>query len=945
MRAIKKPVIKSGMAKLKTGKIGHTPLTPTDSTKINYFKDLVSSIREPLLVLGKDLRVLSANHSFYNFFKVNKKETLGALIYDLGDGQWDIHALRLLLETILPQKAVFNDYEVEHDFPNIGRRILLLNARRIPGPPKDAQWILLSFEDVTQRMRLERTLQVSEARFRGAFETAQDTMLLIEKTNGRILYSNQVAQDSLGYSTTAIRKKNLWELGILKDELNFRQTAFELEERGSVGMSDRAIPTRRGSLFPADVSFTNRATVIQCNIRDISERKRAEQALLESEEKYRTLVDEVNDGIYVTDVSGVFTFTNPALARIYGFETPQTLIGRKFMDFIAPGVMAELSEPMRSMIHTGMAPEIITGQIVRPDGKPVFIEVKAVSILQEGRIVGSKGVVRDITERKQREVEIQSRTTELRALYQLSRLLADANDLTTVIELVNRYAMESILITFAGIAMVEGDDLLPMAVYPVRSLGQGFDAGLRQPFTALPICHKVLETNEPVIVKAGDPGIGSAERRLLLLDFAQSVCLVPLRDGGSNQALDQRLGLLILGETRREEREPFTPEKLHLACSIGDQAASAIRRMLLHEQARLRLQHLAALSEIDRTIVSVLDLRLSLQLILKNVHEQLAVDAADVLVLNDSILTLEFTAGIGFRTPSMAARRLRLNEGQAGKAVLERKMVQIPDLVASQARFAYPNIIQSEQIGAYFAVPLISKGKIKGVLEVYQRSSFNPNEEWLDYLNILAEQAAIAIDNVQMFENLQRSTDELELAYDATIEGWSHALDLRDKETGGHTLRVTEVTMKLGRNLGLSEVNLQQVRWGALLHDIGKMGIPDAILLKPGLLTDEEWVIMKKHPGLAYQLLEPIHYLSKALDIPYCHHEKWDGSGYPRGLKGEQIPLAARIFAVVDVWDALTSDRPYRHAWSEEKARLHIQAEAGKHFDPQVVETFFQEQG
>ena len=150
------------------------------------------------------------------------------------------------------------------------------------------------------------------------------------------------------------------------------------------------------------------------------------------------------------------------------------------------------------------------------------------------------------------------------------------------------------------------------------------------------------------------------------------------------------------------------------------------------------------------------------------------------------------------------------------------------------------------------------------------------------------------------------------------------------------------MTVKLARLIGLSEADLVQVRWGALLHDIGKMGVPDGILLKPGPLTDEEWVAMKKHPGFAFEMLSPIHYLRKALDIPYCHHEKWDGSGYPRGLKGAQIPLAARIFAVVDVWDALRSDRPYRPAWTEEKVREHIRSLSGTHFDPEVVKVFLQ---
>ena len=188
--------------------------------------------------------------------------------------------------------------------------------------------------------------------------------------------------------------------------------------------------------------------------------------------------------------------------------------------------------------------------------------------------------------------------------------------------------------------------------------------------------------------------------------------------------------------------------------------------------------------------------------------------------------------------------------------------------------------------------------------------------------------------------NLQRTHLDLQLAYDTTIEGWSRALDLRDKETEGHTQRVTELTVKLARRAGMSEAELLHVKRGALLHDIGKMGVPDHILLKPGNLTDEEWALMRKHPTYAYELLKPIEYLHDALDIPYCHHEKWDGSGYPHGLKGEEIPLAARLFAVVDVWDAIRSDRPYRQGWDEDRALEFIRSVSGTHLDPRAVELF-----
>lgn len=194
----------------------------------------------------------------------------------------------------------------------------------------------------------------------------------------------------------------------------------------------------------------------------------------------------------------------------------------------------------------------------------------------------------------------------------------------------------------------------------------------------------------------------------------------------------------------------------------------------------------------------------------------------------------------------------------------------------------------------------------------------------------------------KQLETMKALYVELDAAYQATVEGLSRALELRDRETEGHTRRVTEITQALARQRGLPDVVLASMRQGALLHDIGKMGIPDAILLKPGSLTPEEWEIMQQHPLYAYEILSQIEYFKPALDIPLYHHEKWDGTGYPHGLKGQEIPMAARIFSVVDVYDALTSNRPYRSAWPRKKALEYIQAQTSVHFDSAVVAAFIQ---
>jgi HD-GYP domain-containing protein (c-di-GMP phosphodiesterase class II) len=335
-----------------------------------------------------------------------------------------------------------------------------------------------------------------------------------------------------------------------------------------------------------------------------------------------------------------------------------------------------------------------------------------------------------------------------------------------------------------------------------------------------------------------------------------------------------------------------------------------------------------------------LDLQTTLAILLSHVTRQLGVDAADILLYSRGLQVLEYGHGRGFRSTAVEQTRLRLGEDYAGQAALERRRVAVADLRAEPGLFRRAALLAGEAFISLFCLPLVVKGQLVGVLEIFHRTPLDPDADWVGFLETLASQAAIAVADAWLFADLQRSNADMLVAYDTTLEGWSAALDLRDKETEGHSQRVCERTLRLARVLGISDSELVHIRRGALLHDIGKMGVPDSILLKPGKLTDDEWVVMRQHPQLAFDLLAPIAFLRPALDIPYCHHEKWDGTGYPRQLKGEAIPLAARIFAVVDVWDALCSNRPYRLGWPSEKVLAHIIEQSGQHFDPKVVQAF-----
>jgi response regulator RpfG family c-di-GMP phosphodiesterase len=355
-------------------------------------------------------------------------------------------------------------------------------------------------------------------------------------------------------------------------------------------------------------------------------------------------------------------------------------------------------------------------------------------------------------------------------------------------------------------------------------------------------------------------------------------------------------------------------------------------------RSKRQIERLAAMRAIDTAIVSSLDLTVTLNVILDQVTSALQVDAATVLLRVAPSQALEYAAVRGIRRDMLPTLGPQFGADCAGYVAQQRRILRLPDDSKPGVPTEHP--LFGQGFHAYCGVPLVAKGRVEGVLEIFHRQALDPDPEWHEFLETLAGQAAIAIDHAALFDSMQRANAELSLAYDTTLEGWARALELRDKETEGHSQRVTATTLRLARVMGLREAELAHIRRGALLHDIGKMGIPDSILLKPGPLTEEEWEVMRRHPGYAYQLLAPIAYLSPALDIPYCHHERWDGAGYPRGLVGEQIPLAARIFAVVDVWDALSHDRPYRQAWPEARVYEHIQSLAGSHFDPQIVEVF-----
>ncbi|MFO8035623.1 MAG: PAS domain S-box protein [Anaerolineales bacterium] len=774
-----------------------------------------------------------------------------------------------------------------------------------------------------------------EIRYRDVFE-ASGVAIVILNMEGDILEVNPSACELYGYSKDemlALRPKDLVHPD---DYEQFDQFVARIPHEMDLRAKSRNLH-KDGTLLDVEFRLTTfehqGQKYLLSIVQDITERVKAEEKLQQSEERFRAVVENSHNGILIVGEDYKFEYVNDILCDILG-RPQEEILGHDFRKFLDEYSQKLVGERYIKRQRGEKVPPRYEFNILRKNGELRMVEISSALVEDpEGRI-RTIAQIMDITERKEAEKALQVSEERYRTIFNTMPVAIWEEDFS---------AVEAAL-----------RDLESEGVQDLRAYLDGHPEFIDQ----------VVQMIEIKDVNAHTLKMFGAETKEELLGSLDKVFIPETREILRDEllAIHQRKNYFE-GETVNCN---LKGEKLHVLLTMTipsekkklnsvlvsmmditerKRTEQALKKneskyRTLFNRAEQRLKRLQALRQVDQTISGSLDLQTTLNVLVDQLIQNLEVDAGAILLYRPALHTLEYVTGSGFRSEALRQTNLRIGEGKAGRAVLERRIIHIPDLTLETVRFERAKLIRQEEFVAYFGVPLIAKGEIVGVLEVFHRNPLDPSPEWVDFLETLAGQAAIAIDRLNLFNDLERSNIDLIRAYNEVIEGWARALELRDQETEGHSRRVEELTLAIAREMGIDEEELAHVRQGALLHDIGKMGVPDKILQKPGKLTEEEWEVMKKHPTFAYELLSPIDHLKPALDIPYCHHEKWDGSGYPQGLEGEEIPLPARIFAVVDVWDALRSDRPYREAWSDEDALRYIKDQSGKHFDPRVVRIF-----
>ncbi|MHC1681409.1 MAG: GAF domain-containing protein [Clostridiaceae bacterium] len=911
---------------------GHaaSAITKSHNFEIAHRQALVfANIFDAVVITDGEGRITEWNEAAETLYGYSRQEILGQTI-----SQIHVPEMRNTLEVEILAK-ISSGARWQGELPYIDRNGKRGLSQVIVLPVLDGDGRLVASigvnRDITEKRHSEEELRISQARLAGIIDSAMDAMITVDET-GKVVLFNRAAERMLLLPVNQVIGAAISDF--IHIDFNKIHQSFLLPNYTQEKIQRMAPPSiitmRRsnGEDFPCEISVSRveveEHVYLTAIIRDVGERVRVEQERTLSQRetsRLTAMVDQVEESIILTDISGSILYVNPYFERLTGYSAEE-VIGET-PRILKSGVQGDAF--YQTLWQTISSGKPWVGRIInqRKDAS-FFIENATIFPIkdEEGTIINYAAVKRDITEQVQSEREMEAIILVSQAL----RKVETRAEMLPIIldQLLSLLNANGAIIAFRDLqtdeAMIElGRGTLQSATGTRIPEGTGISGRILrsgQPYMAA----NVLEDHELI--------------KPIPLPNIRAVIGSPLIVKG------ETIGVVWVGRMAE-----FSHSEMRVLTAVVDLSANAIQRASLHEKTRVNAERMEKISAVGRRLSEMLNTD-EIYPYLAQTASRLFDDLAAVVISLYSPEKRNFTCvytlvdGQPLDVSPLPVMPLAgIGLGSQSDVITFKKPVLMKDLPAHLKRCVIPEDAERQPKAALLA-PLIARGRALGVLELQSYSKDRFDLEDADLLSLMANTAAIAIENAHLYSGLQQVNLQLTAAYDKTIEGWSRALDLRDRETEGHTRRVVELTLLLADELSLTREHKEEIRRGALLHDIGKMGVPDHILNKPGPLTQDEWQIMRMHPIYAYEMLEPILFLRGALTIPRWHHEKWDGKGYPDGLVGEAIPLEARMFALADVWDAISSDRPYRKAWQRVKVINHFREQKGKHFDPTLVEVF-----
>ena len=829
-----------------------------------YAESIINTVREPLIILDHDLRVVTASRSFYEFFKVKPEETEGQLIYNLGNDQWDIPRLRELLETILPQKTTFDNYEVEHDFVAIGKRIMLLNARQIKRALGKERIILLAIEDITECKQTREALKESEKKYRELYDFLPIPVYEMD-FEANITSANRAIYETFRGTEEDLKKGfKAWQL-ISPEEIEKSKKNIQALLKGKqVEGTEYTMMRLDGSVFPgiviSSVIYSDGKPVgIRGAIIDITNRKQTEKALQESEKYFKEITENSSDIIIITDKKGDIKYCSLSAERIIGYK-PEELIGRNVIKFIHP------DDVKRAVNDFGKAvlakdPAIPNAfRILHKDGSERYVEGLGKNLLDNPTIAGFIMNIHDITERKLADKLLRKNEERYRTLVQ------NASDIVFRTDDTGHY-------TFVNPAT------LRITGYSEEELiGKHYNSLIR------PDKHK----------EAMKVFVGQYESRVknTYLEFPI------IRKDGHEAWIGQNTQLIIDGDQ-----------------VIGFQAVARditerrrTEAALEESEKKYRL-----LADNVNDVIFVLDMNLRFTYVSPSVKTLMGYEQEDILTLLASEIITPTSWDLAVRTLSEI-----MELEKAGKREIPQSQILQLEMRRKDGSTVWTEV------------------KASFIRDEHQRP-----------IGIIGVGRDIT-ERMRTEKELYQTLDNLRKSFGATVQVMVSAVEMRDPYTAGHQKRVADLARSIATEMGLNKDIIEGIRMAGSIHDIGKLSIPAEILSRPAKLTNIEFSLIKEHSQSGYEMLKDMESPWPLAQIVYQHHERMNGTGYPRNLKGNEILIEARILAVADVVEAMASHRPYRASLGIEVALEEIEKNKGIIYDADVADAclkLFREKG